>query len=323
MTEQELTQRLGLAPGPTLTALVALSERIAPGAPGEAFGLLWLYLPWLAPGGRAADLRHGTPHNVHPFAETGGDLNHFGFLMDGERPTEDRPIVSVTPKDDDEATQIVAPNLRAFLGLVATAFGEVISRQGTDADWFSFRADWYPTDDARRAEMERLSDLLCTIPGVARPASPTAVANAVPAQAFRLSFDGDDDAPAAAQALGEAHRATVFAQLALAERRYQEALLHARVGLQHPAYRARSLFVLAHALWHTHARAEAAQTSSELLAAWLDDAAVPLPGVHARVSIARAELVALLELIDGPSAAPAIAQVLAAPELADPGGDFL
>src|SRR4051794_35143466 len=102
MNDKEMQKRLGIAPGPTMTALVALAERISPAAPWEAFEPLWLHLYWLKPGQAASDERQtaGTPRNVHPFAETGGDLNHFGFLMDDERATEDRPIVCVVPKDD-------------------------------------------------------------------------------------------------------------------------------------------------------------------------------------------------------------------------------
>ncbi len=186
MDARELEKKLGIAPGATLTALVDLAERASPAAPWDAFEPLWLGLPWLKAGTSAASMRCSTPKNVHPFAETGGDLNHFGFLLDGEMPTDERPIVYVVPKDDDEATEIVAPNLRAFLGLVAVAFGEVVSRAATDAEWATFRRDWYGDDPALLAEMDRLSALLCSIPGVVRPISPSRVANACPNQAFEL-----------------------------------------------------------------------------------------------------------------------------------------
>ena len=184
MNARELEEKLGMIPGGTLTAFVALAEHVLPSAPWDAFELLWLRIPWLEEGTYAVAMRCSTPKNVHPFVETGGDLNHFGFLLDGDMPTDERPIVYVAPKDDDEATEIVAPNLRAFLGLVAVAFGEVVSRGATDEEWATFRREWYGDDPARLAEMDRLSELLCSIPGVVRPTNPASVANAYPNQAF-------------------------------------------------------------------------------------------------------------------------------------------
>lgn len=189
MNAQQLEKRLGMALGATLTALVDLAEQVSPSAPWDAFAPLWLRLPWLDEKTRASEMRCATPRNVHPFAETGGDLNHFGFLLDGDVPTDERPIVYVAPKDDVEATEIVAPNLRAFLGLIAVAFGEVVSRSATNAEWAAFRREWYGDDPTRLSEMDRLSTLLCSIPGVARPTSPWTVANAYPNQAFELPED--------------------------------------------------------------------------------------------------------------------------------------
>jgi hypothetical protein len=194
MDEDEITRRLGVAPGPTMKALVALAEQVSPDHPSEAFDSLWLGMSWLERGQGGGQ---GTPRNVHPFAETGGDLNHFGFLMDQHQPTEDRPIVYVVPKDDAEATKIVAPNLREFLGLVAIAFGEVVSRDATDEQWLGFRNEWYGDDPERLAEMARLSDLLCTIPGVTRPSRPSSVANAYPNQPFTLDLDEGAVSPGA------------------------------------------------------------------------------------------------------------------------------
>ncbi len=189
MNATDLEKQLGMPPGETLSALASLAEQIVPDAPWNAFEPLWLVLPWLAPGGSAEAMRCSTPVNVHPFAETGGDLHHLGFLMDGDRPTDERPVVFVDPKDSDEATEIVAPNLREFLGLIAIAFAEVVSRRATDAEWLAVRHEWYGDDPVRLAEMERLSNLLCTIPGVVRPASPSKVANACVNQEFTLVED--------------------------------------------------------------------------------------------------------------------------------------
>lgn len=333
MNEKDIQKKLGIPPGATLTALVALAEKVSPAAPDEAFDLLWLSLPWLRPAGSVDDVRHGTPKNVHPFAETGGDLHHFGFLMDGDVPTDDRPIVYVDPKDDDDATQIVAASLRDFLGLVAVAFAEVVSRSATDADWLGFREEWYGDDPARLKEMARLSDLLCTIPGVERPVSPSKVANAYPDQVFKLVFDDeneeDDDGPELVRTpdfknvLADAERASVFAQKALTDGRLPEAEHHARCGMQHPATRARCLYVLAKAQHRAGQKGSAKDTAEELLKAWLDPSPIALPGVHAQKAIDRTELIALLELVEGSHAAPLIKQVKEAPELVEPSGDFM
>lgn len=332
MDAKEIERRLGIAPGTTLTALVALAERIAPKAPADAFGELWLHLPWLDPKVSLEDLRYGTPKNVHPFAETGGDLNHFGFLMDGALPTDERSIVYVVPKDDDEATHIVAPNLRAFLGLVATAFGEVVSRDATDADWARFRQDWYGEDPECLKEMARLSELLCTIPGVERPASPSKVANACPDKAFRLVFDDEDDgddAPRPAPPKDfksnsfDAQQASRLAQEALAQGRFDEAIAQAQNGVQSPAYQARCLFTLAYAYQRAGQPVAAKRTAEQLLAAWLNPSPVALPGVHARLVIERDSLSALLEELFGAQAQTMVAQVRTAPDLEDTGGDFL
>lgn len=126
-----------------------------------------------------------TPLNVHPFAVTGGNLRHFGFSMADDLPTDERPIVAVYPKDD--SVHVVAPNLRAFLGLIAVAHGEAVERSATDETWLGARADTYGDDPERLAEMLRLSDALCTIPGVSRPARPASVATAAPDQQFELA----------------------------------------------------------------------------------------------------------------------------------------
>ncbi len=191
MDEKEIEEKLGISPGPTLLALVALAEKTSPGAPWDAFAPLWLLLPWLKPGGTAAKLKCLTPENVHPFAESGGDCHHFGFLMDRELATDERPIVYVDPGDYG-VTHVVAPNLRGFLGLVAVSFAEVVSRGATDAEWSSFRSEWYGDYPERLEEMERLSVLLCTLPGVSRPASPSKIANEAPDQPLFLQGELED-----------------------------------------------------------------------------------------------------------------------------------
>ena len=259
-------------------------------------------------------------------------MHHFGFLMDAELPTDDRPIVYVDPKDDDDATEIVAPNLRDFLGLVAISFAEVVSRSATDAQWFGFREEWYGDEPARLEEMRRLSDALCSIPGVDRPALPSKVANAHPDLAFRLFLEDEDEDQEAwprttlaidFDNLTEARQACLFAQRALEERRFDEAIHHARCGLQHPAHRPRCLYVLATTYQRSRQKAAAKSTAEELLHLWLDPSPVAPPGVHPRVAIGPEELIALLEQVEGSQAGSMIDRVREAPELDEPSGDFL
>jgi hypothetical protein len=126
-----------------------------------------------------------SPANVLPFAWTGGDGNHFGFLWDVSLvPADQRPIVKVYGCDDDDAIEVVASNLADFLSLVAVAFAEVVSREATDAEWFRFRDEWYGDDPAMLTKMHDKPGWLFTLPGVRRLDSPRAVANAAPNQRF-------------------------------------------------------------------------------------------------------------------------------------------
>ena len=61
-----------------------------------------------------------TPVDVIPFAHSGADGIHFGFLTDfGEAPNLDEVyIVRVTPMDFDEPVKIMARNLSGFISLI-------------------------------------------------------------------------------------------------------------------------------------------------------------------------------------------------------------
>ena len=245
--------------------------------------------------------------------------------MDGDHPTEERPIVTVEPKNDDDATEIVAPNLREFLGLVSVAFAEVVSRGASDADWSGFRNKWYGDDATRLVRMAHLSDLLRTIPGVVEPQNPSQVANAYPDQAFQLVFD-DEEANTVLPVpnrLSEAREAATFAQRALDEHRYEEAAQHARYGLRHPASAPRSLFILAQAQWHMGRKNAARTTAEGLLRGWLDPSIVTPPAVHPRRAIDGGELISLIRLVEGARAQAWIASVESASEIEVPDGDFL
>lgn len=188
-----LAQQLGMPLGKTLEALARSASEVAPDAPSEAFAALWLILPWLEKGERAAsippsDLR--VKPYVHPFAKTGGDLGWFGFLVDEDdlesAKADDLPVVFVRPSEEEEHTEVVAPDLASFLGLVATAYADIASRDLTDAEWKKARQQDYADDPERLAEMDRLADVLCTIPSVARPESPARVAKAAKNRRFVL-----------------------------------------------------------------------------------------------------------------------------------------
>lgn len=189
--EPELERKLSIPPGKTLIALVKLAQEISPQAPEVALAPLWFEMPWLKSNWDSVEgLCYRTPHNVLPFGETGGDLNHFGFLMDDPRlPTDERPVVMVVPKNDDEATQVVAKNLRDFLSLLTVGFGDILSRQLKDKEWFAVRKEWYGDDPDRLAEMERLSELLTTIDGVQKPKKPRKLAKAAKNKTFVLPED--------------------------------------------------------------------------------------------------------------------------------------
>jgi|GEM_PF-4828144 len=333
MKEKDIRKKLGISPGSTLTALVALAETVSPKAPWDAFAPLWLSLPWLKPGAPADEMWFATPKNVRPFAATGGEWDHFGFLMDGDLPTDERPIVYVDPTDDDDRTQIVAPSLRDLLGLIAISFGDVVSRSATDAEWFGFRTEWYGKKPAVLKEMERLSNLLCSLPGVVRPASPSKVANAYPDQTFRIPSEYDSEGkeeefeeprPAdLANNVTDAQNACRFAGEALAQGRLDEAEHHARCGMNHPAFKPRCLLVLATIYKRTGRKQAAKSAARALFHAWLDPAPVSLPAVHPRMIIDRDDLISLLEQVEGAKAGPLIARVREAPEFEDPGGDYL
>lgn len=64
------------------------------------------------------------------------------------------------------------------------AHGDCVSRAATDAEWAAAQSEWSDGDAARLAEMGRISSLIYSLPGVARPSSPSRVANAHPNQSF-------------------------------------------------------------------------------------------------------------------------------------------
>lgn len=188
LTIKEMKDRLTITPGSTLIELAKRSCETAPALPSHAFDKLWFNLPWLNStyeGYNACFSGIGTPKNVKAFAFTGGDLVHFGFLTAPGLENEEAPIVCIDPGD---RAQIVAPNLRAFLGLLSIAFGEVMGRH-TNENWFSFRQKSYGNEPDHLLEMERLSQIILTIPGVTRPDDPESILNMLDDIPFELSWD--------------------------------------------------------------------------------------------------------------------------------------
>jgi len=188
LTIKEVEERLGIVPGPTLKELAKRAFETKPARPSYAFEKLWFQLPWLDPdyaGYNSCFSGIGTPKNVKAFAFTGGDLVHFGFLSAPGLINEESPIVCIDPGD---RAQIVAPNLRQFLGLLSIAFGEVMGRHTNDL-WFNFRKQWYGNEPDHLLDMERLSQIILSIPGVTRPSNPESIANMAANIEFELSND--------------------------------------------------------------------------------------------------------------------------------------
>jgi len=188
LTIKEMADRLGFTPGPTLVELAKRAYETAPALPSHVFDKLWFILPWLDSkydGYDACFSGIGTPKNVKAFAFTGGDLVHFGFLAEPGIVNEESPVVCIDPGD---RAQIVAPNLRAFLGLLSIAFGDVMGRHTND-HWFAFRQKSYGNEPDHLQEMERLSQIILTIPGVTRPGDPEGIVNMTADISFELSWD--------------------------------------------------------------------------------------------------------------------------------------
>jgi hypothetical protein len=143
--------------GETFTALIQLAAEIRPDDPPNAFDPLWFRL--LDP--EHLDIEEQNrfaPPNVGLFAWTGGDGNCFGFLLDDPSPAVDeRRIVKLYPMDDASSYEVVAPNLPELLGLLAVAFGEVVTRKATDEEWRQFRVEWYGSEPDLLSEMDALS----------------------------------------------------------------------------------------------------------------------------------------------------------------------
>lgn len=194
----------------------------------------------------------------------------------------------------------------------------------SDQEWFSVRESWYGSDGERLKAMERASQMLLTIPGVRRPTSPSELVEAVADRSFRLT---NEDGSVDADDLSRLDRSegpresTSYAQQALQRQDYALAIHLSCQGRRHLGYWPRATQLLAHALWDAGRKCEGNAAARQLVEAWLDDAAVEPPAVHARRSIERDELVVLIRKTG--ACEDRIAEVLSAGEVDLPDGDFL
>jgi len=172
-----LERRLGIALGRTLRALIVKAYDVEPSRPSEAFSGAWLYLRWIDPDftGTIDDLRQpSTPEDVLPIIETGGDLQHFGFLMRRGRvpflstSTDKRSVVNIL-KEIPPAEPFTR-NLTGLLCIAATVSLMDVTRRDlrgrTGVSWTEYHGS--PMDSPEGREFERASRHLLSIPGVER-----------------------------------------------------------------------------------------------------------------------------------------------------------
>jgi hypothetical protein len=140
----------------------------------------------------------------------------------------------------------------------------------------------------------------------------------------RSDDDGERDAERDAERTrGRPDVANIVAVNVLLERRWRTAAAHARNAVGHPGHRARAMATLAEALSRLDRRDEAMVVVQTLLAEWLDDTPVRLPGVHARKILSGEAMANLLRLVDAGTDAALIERVLGTPEVEDADEELL
>jgi hypothetical protein len=158
-----LEARFGGAPlGPMLIALSEKACQLAPFEPWAAFEPLEMRLIYLGEEQEEEERPPlHVPDNIVIFLETGIDLHCAGFVDEEKRnllPVDERPICFIT---EDEEPQIVAPNLAAFLGMVAVAGVEAVAIEQSDGDWLEMREE-----RMHEQAFKVLSKELCSLQGV-------------------------------------------------------------------------------------------------------------------------------------------------------------
>lgn len=121
-----------------------------------------------------------TPWDVITFGWTGGDGEHYGFLTEfGSVPDlNNAPIVRVSPMGGDEATEVIANNIREFLSVIAIdstfiymTFESEEAYQNYLQEEEASQSEWASTEEDqanRRKVMSRLVDAL-NLPKIDHP----------------------------------------------------------------------------------------------------------------------------------------------------------
>jgi hypothetical protein len=229
-------------------------------------------------------------------------------------------------RDQTVGAQIVAPNLRELLGLLTLSPAFAISREATDEEWFLSRKEWFGDDPKLIAEMEAISNALCdNVPGVRRPSRPSQVTAACPVTRFTLTVPYSDPSRAklVISDMERARAAAVRAARLFSLGEFNRVVALAKVGMSHSSSRARSLYLLGSALNRMGRPEEAWAAIDELAKAWLDDASVVPPAVHARRAVDTKELLELLRDSNHPACASLSERVQKSSEIQEADGDFL
>lgn len=156
-----LEQALGAPLGPVLVELSRVACKLAPFEPWTAFEGLQMHLVYLMKDHRRED-ELNDPDDVLVFLQTGVDMHAAGFMDDGTaRPLDERPVCLLR----DGGSEVVAPNLAAFLGLAAIGGVEAID---PDRPLEELLAEG-TRSRAEDRELGALSKELCRLPGVKLP----------------------------------------------------------------------------------------------------------------------------------------------------------
>jgi len=151
-----LQSALGVPPGPLTRAFFELAER---SGGVDAFEGLQLILCNTTP------IPGVTPLNLVPFGSTGLSAGHFGFFKGTAASTDELAIGVMSP------LTVVLRDLSVFLSLAAFAGAGEIDADAQDEQLARTRHERWAED----GEFTKLSELLCTLPGVSVPASPRAL----------------------------------------------------------------------------------------------------------------------------------------------------
>ncbi len=341
MKPAEIERILGLPVGSTMQALVALAKKLQRRDPSAAFLPFGLIMSWLKtpsqkkldasrPGGfeNSPSLRRldrceylATPEGVLPFA---GYDDHLGFLATAGSTTDDCPIVRVQPALPDRYTEVVAPTLLDWLGVVAACRTTEFGREDDDLELLHTpeTTRLHPTALAEATELANA--LRDGIPGLRIPRRPSEVIRAAESPSFTLSVPPTDASrrqvsPSAADLAESGLRR---ARHALEAGAYVRAVAHLSLAVAHPPNRPRALALRVRARLQQRDHDAATEDFETLAREWLDDSPSP-DGPHPRAVVPQREM---LELLDGMNLGGEEflrEKIQAATEPPEVGGDFL